>query len=319
MKRHARILTGLLAALTACALLAGCGASSASNTAMAEIDKGAAADYESAAGASSWGGDTTEGMTDEGTLLAPDPARKIIYTADLSLESTEFDSASSALLDALAQAGGYVQSSESGGSTEYGRWVRWSLRVPADQYRSFLTAAENSASRTSLNESTEDVTADYVDVEARLNSLEAQRQRLEELRAQAANLEDLLAIENQLTQVQYQIESYTGQKRVLDDQITYSTVNVYLDEVKVLSPTSTSFGSRIARAFTEGWRGFGHGLQDLAVALVGGLPWLLVLALAAAGGTALYRRRPRRQKHPGGYAAQPPAPQKEQPPETPLK
>ena len=51
------------------------------------------------------------------------------------------------------------------------------------------------------------MTADYVDVEARLNSLEAQRQRLEELRAQAANLEDLLAIENQLTQVQYQIES----------------------------------------------------------------------------------------------------------------
>ena len=50
--------------------------------------------------------------------------------------------------------------------------LRWSLRVPADQYRSFLTAAENSASRTSLSESTEDVTADYVDVEARLNSLE---------------------------------------------------------------------------------------------------------------------------------------------------
>ena len=318
MKRHARILTGLLAALTSCALLAGCGASSASSTAIAEIDRGAAADYESAAGASSWGG-AEEGMTDEGTLLAPDPARKIIYTADLSLESTEFDSASASLLDALAQAGGYVQSSESGGSTEYGRWVRWSLRVPADQYRSFLTAAENSASRTSLSESTEDVTADYVDVEARLNSLEAQRQRLEELRAQAGNLEDLLAIENQLTQVQYQIESYTGQKRVLDDQITYSTVNVYLDEVKVLSPTSTSFGSRIARAFTEGWRGFGHGLQDLAVALVGGLPWLLVLALAAAGGTALYRRRPRRQKRPSGYAAPQPAPQKEQPPETPLK
>lgn len=319
MKRHARIFTGLLAALTACALLAGCGASSASSTAIAEIDRGAAADYESAAGTSGWGGDTTEGMTDEGTLLAPDPARKIIYTADLNLESTEFDSASASLLDALAQAGGYVQSSESGGSTEYGRWVRWSLRVPADQYRSFLTAAENSASRTSLSESTEDVTADYVDVEARLNSLEAQRQRLEELRDKAANLEDLLAIENQLTQVQYQIESYTGQKRVLDDQITYSTVNVYLDEVKVLSPTSTSFGSRIARAFTEGWRGFGHGLQDMAVALVGGLPWLLVLGLAIAGGTALYRRRPRRPKQPGGYAAPQPAPQKEQPPETPLK
>ncbi len=316
MKRHARIAAGLLAAFTACALLAGCGASSASSTSMVQIGESAAADY--ASGTSGWGG-AEEGMTDEGTLLAPDPARKIIYTADLNLESTEFDSASASLLDALAQAGGYVQSSESGGSTEYGRWVRWSLRVPADQYRSFLTAAENSASRTSLSESTEDVTADYVDVEARLNSLEAQRQRLEELRAQAGNLEDLLAIENQLTQVQYQIESYTGQKRVLDDQITYSTVNVYLDEVKVLSPTSTSFGSRIARAFTEGWRGFGHGLQDMAVALVGGLPWLLVLGLAIAGGTALYRRRPRRPKQPGGHAAPQPAPQKEQPPETPLQ
>ena len=316
MKRHARIAAGLLAAFTACALLAGCGAHSASSTSMVQISESAAADYTS--GTSGWGG-AEEGMTDEGTLLAPDPARKIIYTADLNLESTEFDSASASLLDALAQAGGYVQSSESGGSAEYGRWVRWSLRVPADQYRSFLTAAENSASRTSLSESTEDVTADYVDVEARLNSLEAQRQRLEELRAQAGNLEDLLAIENQLTQVQYQIESYTGQKRVLDDQITYSTVNVYLDEVKVLSPTSTSFGSRIARAFTEGWRGFGHGLQDMAVALVGGLPWLLVLGLAIAGGTALYRRRPRRPKQPGGHAAPQPASQKEQPPETPLQ
>ena len=46
---------------------------------------------------------------------------------------------------------------------------------------------------------------------------------------------------------------------------------------------------------------------------------LLVLGLAIAGGTALYRRRPRRPKQPGGHAAPQPAPQKEQPPETPLK
>ena len=56
-----------------------------------------------------------------------------------------------------------------------------------------------------------------------------------------------------------------------------------------------------------------------APAILSALPWLLVLGLAIAGGTALYRRRPRRPKHPGGYAAPQPAPQKEQPPETPLK
>ena len=91
-----------------------------------------------------------------------------------------------------------------------------------------MADAENAGNALYKSESTQDVTAEYVDGEARLSSRECQRDRREVLRQQAASREVLLAVEEQLTQVQYQIESYTGQKKVLDDQIDLATVDVTL-------------------------------------------------------------------------------------------
>ena len=72
----------------------------------------------------------------------------------------------------------------------------------------------------SKQESTQDVTSAYVDVEARLKSLKLQEERLYAMMEQAGDLETLLAIQNQLTEVQYQIESYTAQQRTYDDLIS---------------------------------------------------------------------------------------------------
>ena len=65
-----------------------------------------------------------------------------------------------------------------------------------------------------------------MDVEARLASLEAQRESLNAMLAQAQDVETLLAVQRELADVQYEIESYTAQKRTYDDQIAYSTVQV---------------------------------------------------------------------------------------------
>lgn len=307
------------AALLAALLVAcGGGASANSTTAAAGYDTAYAPMAEPAAASEEigWGGADYGMDGGEGTGLLADPSRKIIYNAHLRLETTEYDSARAELLSAAAAAGGYVESSSQYGNAEDGnRWIDLTLRIPSRNYNSFLEAAENAASLLNKDESTQDITSQYVDVEARLSSLKNQEQRLQELAAQAESLEDLLAIEERLSDVQYMIESYTAQQRLYDNQVDYSTVTVELNEVRVYTPVKRGFGSRIVNAFQSSWRDFGEELQDFAVGFVYALPTLLVLGLLAAAVFVIVRRgakkaaerranRPRPSKPDPGYPAQ---------------
>lgn len=214
---------------------------------------------------------------------APASSRKIIYNAWLSMESTDFDAARTALLQAVEDAGGYLESSNLGGSAErQSRWADYSARIPVANYRSFLAAAGSAASVLSQSETAQDITNSYIDVEARLTALTAQRDRLNELVSAAETTADLLEIESQLSEVQYQIESYTRQLRSMDDQVSYSTVEISLSEVAVLTPVDDSFATRISNAFTGGWRDFGSFCQGFAVTVVYLMPALLLIALILA-------------------------------------
>ena len=312
MKHNKHWLAAALAAALFAGLFTGCGASSgATATSSAAIQEVAGAAMEDAAN----GTDGGAGVTDlDSGALTPQDSRKIIYNATLWLETKQFDQASADLLEAASQAGAYVQSSESSGSAEQGnRSVYYTLRVPADHYSEFLTAAAQAANLIRRSESSQDVTAEYVDLEARLASLEQQRQRLDELAAQAESLEDLLAIESQRSEVQYQIESYTGQMNVLQDQISYSTVDVYLDEVTELTPQSPSFVSRVGSAFRGSWNGFVSVVQELVIGLIYLLPFLVVAAVVIALVVLLARRAAKKRPQPvppkrpdGDNSGQPP-------------
>lgn len=297
MKHNKHWLAAALAAALFAGLFTGCGASSsATATSAAAVQETAGSAMEDAAN----GTGTGAGMTDlDSGALTPQDSRKIIYNATLWLETKQFDQASADLLEAASQAGAYVQSSESSGSAERGdRSVYYTLRVPAENYSEFLNAAGQAANLIRRSESSQDVTAEYVDLEARLASLEQQRQRLDELAAQAESLEDLLAIESQRSEVQYQIESYTGQMNVLQDQISYSTVEVYLDEVTELTPQSPSFISRVGSAFRGSWNGFVSVVQELVIGLIYLLPFLVVAAVVIALVVLLARRAAKKRPQP---------------------
>lgn len=311
MKHNKHWLAAALAAALFAGLLTGCGGSSTAVTSSAAVQEMAGAAMEDAAN----GTGTGTGVTDlDSGALTPQDSRKIIYNATLWLETKQYDQASADLLEAASQAGAYVQSSESSGSAERGdRSVYYTLRVPADNYSEFLNAAAQAANLVRRSESSQDVTAEYVDLEARLASLEQQRQRLDELAAKAESLEDLLAIEQQRSEVQYQIESYTGQMNVLQDQISYSTVEVYLDEVTELTPQSPSFLSRVGSAFRGSWNGFVSVVQELVIGLIYLMPFLVVAAVVIVLVVLLARRaarkrpQPAQQKRPDGEnGSQPP-------------
>ena len=223
---------------------------------------------------------------------------KIIYTANLTLESKDYDAARAALDEALADADGYMESSNESTYTGSSRSLSLTLRVPQEHYASFLAAAAQAGNLVNRSEQAEDVTSQYVDLEARLANLKAQRTRLQELQASADNLSDLLEIESSLSDVQYQLESYQSQLDWYSDQVECCTVYISLDEVQTYTPVDESFASRLQNALLDGWANFTSGVQDLAVLLVGCWPAIVV---GAIGGVVFYRvRHPRKKRKQSG-------------------
>ncbi len=215
------------------------------------------------------------------TSLLPQDGRKVILNASLTIEALDFDATCAALMAALRDAGGYVAGTDQYTPSYEGaqRRAHYQLRVPADRYDTFLEGAGKAGNLTNKTESTQDVTSEYVDVEARLKSLKMQEERLYAMMEQAGELETLLAIQNQLTEVQYQIESYTSRQRTFDDLIAYSTVDVDVEEVRQITVKAETFAERIGKAFRQSWGRFGDNVQDFAVGFVDAIPSLLVLAV----------------------------------------
>ena len=262
---------------------------SAASTAAAGVESRMMAAVDAAPEAATYSLDADNGVA---VLSADDAAAaestrstasaKIIYTANLTLESKDYEAARAALDSALQEAGGYLESSSEYADADTSRSVSLTFRVPQENYESFLAAVAEAGNVTYKSQQADDVTTQYMDVEARLANLEAQRSRLQELQAQADNLSDLLQIESSLSDVQYQIESWQSQLDWYSDQVTECTVSVNLNEVKNYTPGSEGFGSRIGNAFAQGWSNFVSGLQQLAVNLAGAWP-VVVLAAAAVG------------------------------------
>ena len=268
--------TRIAAALLATALLAGCGGSSANGaaaeSAAPESNYFATQDAIAESEAMDLGSGLTSGL---------DPSavtdRKMVYSANVYLESKTFDAARAALNDAVTKYGGYIEYTSIDGSAEDGdRYLNYTARIPVDHYTEFIAAVGEAGNVTSFNENAEDITSSYIDVEARLAALEAQRDRLNELAEQAETTSDLIEIESRLSEVQYELENYTRQMKSMDEQVAYSTVDLTLREVTVYTPVTHTFADRIIDAFFSGWRAFRGFFESLAIFIVEMLPFILL-------------------------------------------
>ena len=300
-------ITRITAALAAAALLAGCGGSISSKDGGYYTTEAAAQEsynYDSAAGAvdsSLMPANAAEAATDE-------TAQKIIYNASLSMESTDFDAARETLMAAVEANNAWMEStSVYGTEKDHDRSADYTVRVPVDNYRAFLAAVGEAGSVRNVSENAQNITSSYIDVESRLAALEAQRTRLNELADQAETTADLLEIESQLSDVQYQLENYTRQLRNMDQQVSYSTVDIYLEEVATLTPTGVTFTERIADAFGGGWDAFVGFVQGLVIALVYLWPVVLIVIAVIAALRFWRKRHPKAPKAPKPIQTPPPA------------
>ena len=290
-------LSHLSAALLAAVLLAGCGSSIGSKNGDGgyySVNEAASADvaYDSAAGAA----DSTL-VPEELPDATDETAQKIIYNADIRMESTDFNAARDSLLAAVDANDAWMEySSLSGSEKDHDRYAYYTVRVPVENYRTFLADVGEAGSVLDMSETAENITSSYIDVQARLSALETQRDRLNALADQAETTADLLEIESQLSDVQYQLENYTRQLKNMDQQVSYSTVDIRLSEVATLTPTGTTFGERIAEAFTGGWQGFVVFLQGFVLAIIYLWPVLLVVGVIVVVVRKIVKHR--RKTHP---------------------
>ena len=221
-------------------------------------------------------------------------ARKLIRTVNLNVETTEFD----ALLDSITRfvedSGGYIEQSDLSGKSISGgngrRFASVTARVPSDQVDAFLSQMNEKSNVTYRSENVQDVTLQYTDIESRKKSLTIEQDRLWELLEKADSLDAVIALEERLSEIRYELEKFESRLRTYDNQVDYSTVYISIDEVAVFTPTEPdSVMTRIQKGFTRNLRNVGNGFVDFFVWFVSSLPTLLVWAVFIAAIAVIVR------------------------------
>lgn len=211
---------------------------------------------------------------------------KIIKTVDLSVQTKEYEAYISALTANVSALGGYVENSTNNMGSYYSsnsnRSSTYVVRIPADKLDEFLAGAEEKGKITRKTERQENVTLEYVDLQSRISAYTTERTTLTGLLEKASSLEDVLSIQERLSEVNYQIETYTSQMRVLENRIGYSTVTLDINEVERVTEEKPTIGSRIKNTFLDNLDDLGEWFSDFVVNFIGGLPIIIPVVGVAA-------------------------------------
>ena len=277
MKRYLSIFLVLLLLITA---LTGCGAKE--EAAAPEAAPEAAAPEEYAEEEVLYDEVTSESGT--GSTVLPE-SQKLIRTVYMEAETLSMNSLMGWLDERVASLNGYYEqkSIRRSGSRDDGSYYQYAdltIRVPAENLDNFVSQMGEKANIVSTSESTENVTLTYVSTQSRVEALETEQKRLLELLENAETMEDLLVIEERLTDVRWELENYASQLRVLDNQVNYSTIHLSVWEVD--EPTvivERTVWQKIGDGFSENAGDMWDGLVNFFIWLIAAIPYLIPLAL----------------------------------------
>lgn len=229
------------------------------------------------------------GEGSENVEVSENTNRKIIKTVNINAETEEFDTFISTVSAKVDSLGGYLESTDISGRSfrddSYLRYANLTARIPSKRLNDFVSHITENSNITNKSESAEDVTLNYADTEARISSLRTEQQRLNELMAQAQDIDTIITLEQRITEVRYEIESFESQLRTLDNKVDYSTVYLNVNEVRKYTPVVTepqSFGQRVAEGFAESLSNVCEGVVDFIAELIIALPYIFVFIVFLA-------------------------------------
>lgn len=321
MKKKVTILM-LTFALTAG--LFGCGGSSSGSTSVAALNSAASASkqYSSVAGLSVESEDaeyyedaeleesvdtvtsdsdieTTSNVNNNSNnniIIAED---KLVYKCNVDIETLDFDKSYNLLHEIMTKYNCIISSERfSDDSVSYfhtgynynydnfkaGRVDEIVIRVPSANYKDFVSEYGVLGNVTSKSQTVDNITQEYYDTTSQVEGLKAQMERLEIMLAQATEVEDMITINQAITELQYEINQLTTYIRTMDSDVAYSYVTLTLKEVleysEVEQPVkNNTFIDRLKNQCINTWEGFLEFLEDLLFAVIGLIPAILILGV----------------------------------------
>ena len=281
MKRTVRI-SALLVAVLMLLSLCGCGSSNHSSQSYtaAREDGAYAADYDFEGYAAA------EMAADEAYGFAPVPAPNA--SASVTVETTTFDETVAGVTELVGRYDGWIESSSISGSNYYQkakgtastRDASFTLRIPSRRFNELMESLSALGNIPYSHIYTENVTSQYVDTQARLKAYQTQEARLLEMMELAESVEDVIIIEDRLTELRYRIESLQSTLNNWDRRVSYSTVSLTVKEVREYTPEikeEPSYWQELKDALKQGFRNAGQIIKDLLVFLIEILPVLIIL------------------------------------------
>ncbi len=307
----------LLFCVTASLLLTACGSSSASTTGYYTSDystessydyDGSSYDYDNDESYVSGTYSDSENLAETTTQTAEELSQKLIYSGSADIETTDFDTSVSDVKTAITEAGGFIESESLSNNNYYwyssessrdDRTLQITLRIPSDQFEDFFAGLDQFGKVMNQSTNVENITQRYYSNEANITAKQTELNRLLAMMDQAETIEDMIAVEERISEVEAELSQYQTAKNTMDLDTSYSTITLYIEEVSEVTPSSNvadSFSYRLKKAFVGGWTNLFEGIGDVFIGILYALPTLIILLIIIFVVIRVIKRAQRKKK-----------------------
>jgi len=202
--------------------------------------------------------------------------RRVIYTADVSMQTREFAKAERVIPELVTQLGGYLTEISLNRQQGEQRSGRWQARIPAESFHEFLERLDDIGVPDRRQVSGQDVTEEYVDLETRLTNKKRLEERLLELmKVKSGSVADVIEFERQVASVREEIERMEGRFRYLTNRSDLSSITISLSEVHEYVPRQEpTFATRLTETWTATLGTFHSWGAGIVIGSLRALPWL---------------------------------------------
>jgi len=228
-------------------------------------------------------------------VKAEKKAEKLVYRCSLDIETTEYKETMESIQKVIQKYSGIIDSQNE--SDNDNGWYEIDhektrgtmtcniiVRVPSKDFNSFLNSMEGKGKMTNKSLNVENISRTYYDTEATIESLKIQEKRLLDMMKDADNVQDMIHIEDRLTEVQSELNSYKTQLSIMDTDVAYSTITINVNEVleyKEPAPgkKTNKFSQRLINTITESWEHFLSVLEELLFAIIHLMPFAILVGI----------------------------------------
>jgi hypothetical protein len=209
--------------------------------------------------------------------------RRIIKTGEMSVEVQALSDVLDRARTLAEEAGGYIADTSVDEDSEGRRSGNITVRIPAEEFDEIFAALQQLGKTLHFSESAQDVTEEWVDLEARISNKKAEEDSLLKLLERKGELSDILDIQRETFRVRGEIEQLEGRLRYLKNQVSLSTITVYLTEpgeAAVAEPGGWRLGYHVRTA----WNMLGRIIEAVAyfiiyVVIAGAVVWVPIALL----------------------------------------